>query len=64
MTAIVLHIPVEPRYVPAEARKDLLVDDATLARELLRTTDAWTDRLMDGFRLRTDPRCGPSLAHV
>ena len=28
------------------------MDDATLERELLCMTDAWTDRLMDGFRLR------------
>jgi hypothetical protein len=53
MTAIILHIPDASGYVPAEARKDLLVDDATLERELLCMTDAWTDRLMDGFKFRT-----------
>jgi hypothetical protein len=52
MTAIVLHIPHASRYVPAEARKDLLVDDAALERELFRMTDARTDRLMDRGTLR------------
>lgn len=51
MTATVLHIPHPSCCVPAEACKDLLVDDATLQRELLCMTDAWTDRLVDGFGL-------------
>ena len=63
MTAIVLYIPHASRCVSSYARKDLLVDDATLERELLCMTDAWTDTLVDGFRLRTVPRADLLLAH-
>jgi N-formylglutamate deformylase len=50
MTAVVLHIPHASRHIPAEAREDLLHDEA-LRRELVRMTDVWTDKLVDGFRL-------------
>jgi hypothetical protein len=41
----VLHIPHSSRYVPAEERQAILLDDAGLNRELLRMTDAYTDEL-------------------
>ena len=48
---VVVHIPHASRLILPEDREALLVDDATLARELLCMTDAWTDRLVEGFRL-------------
>jgi N-formylglutamate amidohydrolase len=51
MTVPVLHIPHSSRVIPAEVRASLLPDDSSLSAELLRMTDAWTDRLVDGLRL-------------
>lgn len=48
MTGLILHIPHASRLIPAEDRAAMVPDDATLARELLRMTDAWTDRLVEG----------------
>lgn len=48
MTALILHIPHASRLIPAEDRAAMVPDDATLARELLRMTDAWTDKLVEG----------------
>jgi N-formylglutamate deformylase len=41
----VLHIPHSSRVVPREERKNLVLDDTDLKRELLRMTDAFTDEL-------------------
>ena len=41
----VLHIPHSSRRVPAEERRNILLDDAALNNELLRMTDAHTDEL-------------------
>jgi N-formylglutamate deformylase len=41
----VLHIPHSSRVVPREERKNLVLDDTDLERELLRMTDAFTDEL-------------------
>jgi N-formylglutamate amidohydrolase len=41
----VLHIPHSSRWVPAEVRQTILLDDAALNNELLRMTDAYTDEL-------------------
>jgi N-formylglutamate deformylase len=48
--AIVGHVPHASRHVPAAERARLLADDATLAAELLRLTDAHTDRLFAWIR--------------
>jgi N-formylglutamate deformylase len=42
---LVLHIPHSSRVVPNEERKNLILDDHDLERELLRMTDAFTDEL-------------------
>jgi N-formylglutamate amidohydrolase len=41
----VLHIPHASQRVPAEERRNILLDDAALNNELLRMTDAHTDKL-------------------
>jgi N-formylglutamate deformylase len=41
----VLHIPHSSRVIPHEERKNLVLDDTDLERELLRMTDAFTDEL-------------------
>jgi N-formylglutamate deformylase len=41
----VLHIPHSSRYVPAEERQTIVLDDAALNKEFLRMTDAYTDEL-------------------
>ena len=48
--AIVGHVPHASRHVPGQERALLLVDDAVLDRELLRLTDAHTDRLFAWIR--------------
>ena len=48
--AIVGHVPHASRHVPAAERARLTVDDATLDAELLRLTDAHTDRLFAWIR--------------
>jgi N-formylglutamate amidohydrolase len=48
--AIVGHVPHSSTHVPSVERARLLVDDATLDRELLRLTDAHTDRLFAWIR--------------
>ena len=48
--AIVGHVPHASRHVPAAERARLTVDDATLDGELLRLTDAHTDRLFAWIR--------------
>jgi N-formylglutamate deformylase len=50
-SSLILHIPHASRMIPPEVRANLLPDDITLARELLCMTDAWTDELVEGFRL-------------
>ncbi|MEV3869725.1 N-formylglutamate amidohydrolase [Streptomyces sp. NPDC049906] len=42
---VVLHVPHSSRAVPPDVRADLLLDDAELARELDRITDAHTARI-------------------
>ena len=42
---LVLHIPHSSHFVPPEARRAILLDDADLRNELLRMTDAYTDEL-------------------
>jgi N-formylglutamate amidohydrolase len=44
---LILHIPHASRLIPAEDRVAMVPDDATLAHELLRMTDAWTDKLVE-----------------
>lgn len=51
MPPLVLHIPHSSPLIPTEERAHLVVDDETLARELLAMTDAWTDRLVAALRL-------------
>jgi N-formylglutamate deformylase len=41
----VLHIPHSSRVVPHGERKNFVLDDTDLERELLRITDAFTDEL-------------------
>jgi N-formylglutamate deformylase len=52
LPALILHIPHASRLIPAEDRAAMVPDDATLARELLRMTDAWTDKLVEGVTVR------------
>lgn len=47
-TPLILHIPHASRLIPGEDHVAMVPDDATLARELLRMTDAWTDQLVAG----------------
>jgi N-formylglutamate amidohydrolase len=42
---VVLHIPHSSRYVPAQERQAIRLNDAALDSELLRMTDAFTDEL-------------------
>jgi N-formylglutamate amidohydrolase len=49
MIPIVLHIPHASRRIPARERAALLLDGTELARELTAMTDAWTDRLVEGW---------------
>jgi N-formylglutamate amidohydrolase len=42
---VILHIPHSSRHIPPEERAQLAPDDRTLALELLRMTDAFTDEL-------------------
>jgi N-formylglutamate amidohydrolase len=49
--ALLIHVPHASKLIPAEERNALLPDDASLSRELLRMTDAWTDRLVESLRL-------------
>jgi N-formylglutamate amidohydrolase len=42
---LILHIPHSSRLIPAEERAQLAPDDRTLALEVLRMTDAFTDHL-------------------
>ena len=42
---VTLHIPHASRQVPAQERHSIVLDDAELASELLRMTDAFTDEL-------------------
>ncbi|MFY1691286.1 N-formylglutamate amidohydrolase [Plantactinospora sp. WMMB782] len=44
---VILHVPHAARLVPPEVRAKLLLDDAALAAELARMTDAHTDLLAD-----------------
>jgi N-formylglutamate amidohydrolase len=47
---LVGHVPHASRHVPPEERAGILLDDAALDRELLRLTDAHTDRLYAWIR--------------
>lgn len=47
---IVAHVPHASTTVPDEYRRQILLDDAALAQELLRMTDWHTDRLFAGVR--------------
>lgn len=51
LSQLVIHVPHSSTFIPTDERSALLPDDATLSQELLRMTDAWTDRLADGVRL-------------
>lgn len=42
-TGVILHVPHAARLIPPEVRRRLLLDDAALAAELARMTDAHTD---------------------
>jgi N-formylglutamate deformylase len=42
---VVLHIPHSSRHVPKQERQAILLDDRALEHELLRMTDAYTDKL-------------------
>ncbi|MFY1669723.1 N-formylglutamate amidohydrolase [Plantactinospora sp. WMMB334] len=47
-SGVLLHVPHAGRLVPPEVRRGLLLDDAALAAELARMTDAHTDRIAAG----------------
>jgi N-formylglutamate amidohydrolase len=42
---LLVHVPHASTSIPADLRDQVSLDDATLARELLRMTDRWTDRI-------------------
>ncbi|WP_407703546.1 N-formylglutamate amidohydrolase [Streptomyces triticagri] len=42
---VLLHLPHSSRYLPADVRRDILLDDTALERELDHITDAHTDRI-------------------
>jgi N-formylglutamate amidohydrolase len=44
---MILHIPHASSRIPADERNRLIPDDAALARELLVSTDWFTDELFD-----------------
>lgn len=44
---LVLHIPHSSHFIPPEARRAIVLDDAALRTELLRMTDAYTDELFE-----------------
>ena len=47
----VLHVPHSARYIPPECRRAIQLDDAALEGELLRMTDAFTDKLFPVTRV-------------
>jgi N-formylglutamate amidohydrolase len=47
MKSILLHIPHSSTEIPAQWRRQIVLDDDNLARELLLMTDAHTERLFD-----------------
>ena len=44
---MILHIPHASQVIPGDERNSFVCDDAALERELLRSTDAYTDELFD-----------------
>lgn len=48
---LMLHIPHASRLIPSEDRAAMLPSKRTLARELLRMTDAWTDKLVEDIAI-------------
>ena len=42
---VILHVPHSSTTIPADVRRGILLDDAALDLELLRMTDAYTDRI-------------------
>ncbi|AVT37881.1 N-formylglutamate amidohydrolase [Plantactinospora sp. BB1] len=54
---VVLHVPHAGRLIPPEVRAELLLDDAALAAELARMTDAHTDLI--AARAAGSARCTP-----
>jgi N-formylglutamate amidohydrolase len=48
---LVLHIPHASRRIPLEDRAGIIADEQCLAAELLRMTDAWTDKLVEAVAL-------------
>lgn len=53
MTSLVLHIPHASQMIPSDVRDEILLDDPSLARELLRMTDHFTDELFDPAAIGT-----------
>ena len=47
--SVILHVPHASTVIPADVRADIVLDDATLARELLASTDHHTDTLIAGL---------------
>lgn len=44
-SAVLIHLPHSSVHLPGDVRRDILLDDAELAKELLTITDRYTDEL-------------------
>jgi N-formylglutamate deformylase len=55
-SSVVLHVPHSSTQIPADVRLGIVLDDAALAIELLRMTDAHTDRIALGAAAAVTPR--------
>lgn len=55
-SGVVLHVPHSSTRIPADVRTGIVLDDASLAAELLRMTDAHTDRIALAAARAVTPR--------
>jgi N-formylglutamate deformylase len=51
---LIFHIPHASTFIPADARQDLLLDDAALANEVRVLTDHFTDKIFGDLALPED----------
>lgn len=55
-SSVILHVPHSSRAIPAEVRSGILLDDATLKKELDEVTDTLTDKIAFLATSKLEPR--------